>query len=102
MYRKGMPVLFGRQNKNAGAARRDYDGQAHPELVLITDEMMLKGARVPRRGGTVRQFSVMIGGAIRIVTSGDTVDRSIYEALLAKGAVKPIEDDQAPVGSDED
>ncbi len=97
-----MPVLFGRQNKHAGSVPHGQGGPERADLVLITDEMMLKGARVPRRGGTVRQFSVMIGGAIRIVTSGDMVDRSIYEALLAKGAVKPIEADQASEGTDED
>jgi len=51
--------------------------------------MMLKGSIVQRRGVPVRQFGVYVKGSIRLVTSGDHVDRETYEALLAEGAIEP-------------
>ena len=57
------------------------------EFYHIDFDMMLKGAIVKRRSGTVRQFGVTVAGSTRLVTSGDTVDRKTYEALLAAGAI---------------
>lgn len=60
------------------------------ETFVIEREMMLKGAEVPRRGRTARQFAVMINGSVHVVTSGDTVDRTIYDALVAANAITPL------------
>ncbi len=50
--------------------------------------MMLKGAELTRRGRRIRQYAVMVGGMMHLVTSGDTVDRSTYEALLSAEAIR--------------
>ena len=49
--------------------------------------MMCKGAIVKRGSRTVRQFAVMVGTNIQLVTSGDVVDAAIYQALAAAGAI---------------
>jgi hypothetical protein len=64
-------------------------GIRNTEVVRIEFDMMLKGSVYRRRGGNVRQFGVTVHGATRLVTSGDAVDRSTYEALLAAGAIRP-------------
>jgi len=51
--------------------------------VAITFDMMLKGSQHVRGRKKVRQHAVMVGGALRLVTSGEIVDRETYEALLA-------------------
>ncbi len=51
--------------------------------------MMLKGSVHKRRKGPVRQYGVTVNGSTRLVTSGDTVDRETYQALLAAGAIRP-------------
>lgn len=55
----------------------------------ISYDMMVKGFVYKRRSGIVRQFGVTVGGATRLVTSGDVVDRPTYDALLAAGAIRP-------------
>lgn len=51
--------------------------------------MMVKGTVIKRKGREVKQFGVSLKGTVRLVTSGDTVDRETYEALLAAGAIAP-------------
>ena len=65
-------------------------------MVRIEFDMMLKGSVYRRRGGNVRQFGVTVHGATRLVTSGDLVDRSTYEALLVAGAIRPAAPPQKP------
>ena len=60
-----------------------------PATYEITFDMMEKGAKVLRHGRTVRQIAVMVGTNVCLVTSGDTVDRPTYEALLAGGIISP-------------
>ncbi len=60
------------------------------ETFLIEREMMLKGAEVPRGNKIVKQFAVMVNGSVHIVTSGDRVNRQVYEALLEANAIIPI------------
>lgn len=64
------------------------DSVAQAEFYKIDFEMMVKGSIVKRRGGEVRQFGVTVDGSTRLVTSGDTVDRATYDALLAAGAIR--------------
>lgn len=60
---------------------------AKPELFLISFDQMLKGAFHERNGRRIRQFGVTVRGSTMLVTSGDTVDRETYEALLAAKAI---------------
>ena len=61
------------------------------EFFHISFEMMLKGNVVRRKSGDVRQFGVTVGGSTCLVTSGDTVDRETYDALLKAGAILPVD-----------
>ncbi len=60
------------------------------ETFLIEREMMLKGTDVPRGNKIIRQFAVMVNGAVYVVTSGEQVNRDVYGALLEAGAIIPI------------
>ncbi len=65
------------------------DASANPGgFYAIEYDMMLKGAVTKRHGVPVRQFGVYVNGSIRLVTSGDHVDRDTYEALIAEGAIQ--------------
>lgn len=79
--RAGEPVQKGR----SGRKKR----QEIPGYITIEYDMLKKGADSVRHGRTVRQFGVMMHGTIQLVTSGDTVDRATYDALVAAGAVEP-------------
>ncbi len=52
---------------------------------------MRKGSVTMRHGKEVRQYGLSFKGMVRLVTSGDVVDRETYEALLAAGVVDPIQ-----------
>lgn len=72
----------------------DHDWSAPQRLagesfVRIEYDMMKKGSHVTRRGVETRQYLIMVNGSVRIVNSGDTVDRETYEALVAAGVVAP-------------
>ncbi len=56
----------------------------------IDYDMMRKGNITMRKRTPIRQFCVTVDGASRLVTSGDTVDRKTYLALVAAGAIDPI------------
>ncbi len=60
-----------------------------PEYYDVTYEMMAKGSDVQRGRRKVRQFAVLVNGSVRVVTSGDTVDRETYRALVASNAIRP-------------
>jgi len=57
------------------------------EQFPISYGMMVKGSIAQRRGKPIRQFGVSVNGTTRVVTSGDIVDRTTYEALLEAGAI---------------
>ncbi len=80
------------------APARSHSPADGPGFTLITFEMMQKGAIIPRRGGKVRQIGVMVDGSVRLVTSGDRVDRETYEALVQMGAVLPPARERGGVG----
>lgn len=105
--------MFRRRRKRGGmppgAAISAGGSVAESEYYTITYDMMMKGADVLRRGRKVRQFAVMVGGTMHLVTSGDTVDRDTYRALIAAGAVavpaavsSPASGDAASGGSPEE
>lgn len=73
------------RNANGPAGIRQHE----PEYFVIGRDDMVKGADVMRANKRVRQFAVMVGGSIRVVTSGDTVDRATYDALIEAGAIQP-------------
>lgn len=87
-------MFFGRRQKRGGAPPHIQgggfdDGSSASEFYRIELDMMLKGAIIKRRSGPVRQFAVTVNGSTRLVTSGDTVDRNTYDALLAASAITP-------------
>lgn len=73
----------------------DCDPTAPPRYSIIKRqfvvpfERMLKGTVMERDGVQIRQFGVYVDGVVRLVTSGDMVDRETYEALVAAGALEP-------------
>jgi len=95
-------VLFRKRDKRGGAPYpQQVEGNTHPsgdiaptdvrpQLYRIDDDMMLKGSFCKRGNGQVRQHGVTVNGATRLVTSGDTVDKETYEALLRTGAIRPV------------
>ena len=102
-------VLFKKRRRPVPA--RPVEGKTNstrpvPATYEITFDMMVKGPKVVRHNRTVRQATVMIGTNVRLVTSGDTVDRSTYEALLEAGIISPPQrnlpgtDDDAPADAD--
>lgn len=89
-------MLFRKRPKHTlPPLRRDRGASDAPGLHVIEYEMMLKGSINTRNGVSVRQFGVYVDGVIRLVTSGDCVDRETYEALLAAGAIKGTPHDEA-------
>ncbi|GMV99723.1 MAG: hypothetical protein AMXMBFR84_08620 [Candidatus Hydrogenedentota bacterium] len=93
-------VLFKKQEddhaRRTVVAPEPYRLSGHSgELIPIAFERMLKGNLNERRGQTIRQIGVYVGGTIKLVTSGDSVDRPTYDALVAAGAVQPFLFDQA-------
>ena len=73
----------------------DCDPTAGPRYAVIKKqftvpfERMLKGSVQEREGVKIRQFGVYVDGVVRLVTSGDMVDRETYDALIAAGAIEP-------------
>lgn len=100
-------MLFRKRNRRPGTVVQKSTGQLFdkPELESFPIEFdsMLKGAVIQRGKKTVRQFAVMVGTTMQLVTSGDTVDRPTYEALLAAGAIEPhTENNQADTNKKEE
>lgn len=73
----------------------DCDPTAPPRYAIfkkqftVPFERMLKGTVADRDGVPIRQFGVYVDGVIRLVTSGEMVDRETYDALIAAGAIEP-------------
>lgn len=90
-------MLFRKRSKRSippPLRTQQTDAAAKPGgLYAIEYDMMLKGPVTRRHGVPVRQFGVYVNGSIRLVTSGDHVDRETYDALIAERAIQP------PVGS---
>jgi hypothetical protein len=88
-------VLFRKRRKAPAGHSRGGESSGwrsmEPETILITYDMMEKGAEVVRSGRKVKQIAVMVSTNVVLVTSGDQVDRPVYEALVASGAVRAPE-----------
>jgi hypothetical protein len=83
---KREPVLeYGPGTPHKSVPVKNADG-----LVRITYEMMKKGSHVTRRGVETRQILVMAGNSVKLVNSGDLVDRETYEALVNMAVIDPI------------
>lgn len=73
----------------------DCDPTAPPRYAIfkkqfeVPFERMLKGTVAERDGAPIRQFGVYVDGVVRLVTSGEMVDRETFEALIAAGAIDP-------------
>ena len=96
-------MIFRKRERRGGIPPRvkaePTEASSCAEFYHIAFDMMVKGAIVKRRSGPVRQFGVTVDGSTRLVTSGDTVDRDTYEALLAMGAIVarlPVSPDEPP------
>ncbi len=88
LFRKKRPTWLTQLLRNQEL--KESQSVTENETFLIEREMMLKGTDVPRGNKIVRQFAVMVNGAVYVVTSGERVSRAVYEALLEAGAVIPI------------
>ncbi len=101
-------MIFRKRRRRGGApphVEADSPGPSPcAEFYPIEFDMMVKGAVIKRRGGVICQFAVTVGGSTRLVTSGDTVDRETYEALLAAGAIlaasPPVRKEKRPAQHD--
>jgi hypothetical protein len=98
--KESIGLLFRKRHKrvappSAGRAPAPETASQAPAFYPITFDMMQKGAVIRRKGREVKQYAVSIGGIPRLVTSGDTVDRKTYEALVAAGALVPLSGEPA-------
>ena len=83
-------MLFGKRRGSAPTGPHSPAYPAvEPELYVVAYENMLKGNKVSRRGKPIRQVAVVVEGTVRLVTSGDKVDRRTYEALIGAGVLPP-------------
>jgi hypothetical protein len=94
-------VLFRKRDKGVPPHARSGDrgpigGKEEPAFHLIDFSMMKKGTVLQRRGKTIKQFAVTVNTATRVVTSGDVVDKAVYDALVSAGAVEPAEYNASP------
>jgi len=100
----GVKELFSRFARSDGRApserrpSRRAEGIGTPTNVVRIDyDMMIKGSVYDRPGGPVKQYGVTVGGATRVITSGDFVNEATYRALLTAGAIRPREQgEEAP------
>ncbi len=83
-------MLFGKRRDlppsgKEGGARPAVE----PELYVVAYESMLKGNKVLRKGKPIRQVAIVVEGTVRLVTSGDRVDRRTFDALIGAGVLPP-------------
>jgi hypothetical protein len=81
-------VLFGKRRRPAAARQPAKRATPAPsETYVVAYDQMLKGNKLSRRGRPIRQVAVVVNGTVTLVTSGDTVDRKTYEALVLAGVL---------------
>jgi hypothetical protein len=87
-------VLFGRRKRLGNRPAQAWLKPGNPDpqagLYHITEDIMRKGSVTVRQGKEVRQYGLSFKGVVRLVTSGDVVDRETYDALIAAGVIDPI------------
>lgn len=83
-------MLFGKRREGApGGARGPAYPAVEPEMYVVSYENMLKGNKVMRRGKPIRQVAIVVEGTVKLITSGDRVDRRTYDALIGAGVLPP-------------
>lgn len=83
-------MIFGKRRANAVATASGTAYPAlEPELYVVAYENMLKGNKLTRRGRPIRQVAIVVEGTVKLVTSGDRVDRRTYDALIESGVLPP-------------
>ena len=85
-------MLFGKRKNESPKSSEDVSkgnhGVIQGEFYPIDFDMLLKGPIFDRKMGKIRQVTVTVDGATRLVTSGDVVNRDTLDALIASGAVR--------------
>ena len=83
-------MLFGKRRASGaqGTGGAVYP-PVEPELYVVGYENMMKGNKLTRRGKPIRQVAVVVDGTVKLVTSGDKVDRRTYDALIGAGIIAP-------------
>lgn len=83
-------MLFGKRRESAASgAGGSVFSPVEPELYVVAYENMLKGNKLIRRGTPIRQAAVVVDGTVKLITSGDKVNRRTYDALIDAGIVAP-------------
>lgn len=85
-----------RKRHNPGLDGGGTAAPGTPQSYFVGPDDLLKGNDVPRGRKKVRQFAVLVDSRVRVVTTGDVVDRATYEALLAAEAIAPPEPPKPP------
>ena len=81
-------MLFGKRRRIAPVQQTGRSAvSVPPEMYVVAYERMLKGNKLSRRGRPIRQVAVVVHGTVKLITSGDAVDRKTYEALILSGAI---------------
>jgi len=81
-------VFFGKRRRSAAVQQPVRPpGSVPPEMFVVAYEQMLKGNKLLRRGRPIRQVAIVVQGTVKLITSGDAVDRKTYEALVLSGVL---------------
>ncbi len=79
-------MLFGKKRDSVTGGRGGaVYPSVEPELYVVAYENMQKGNKLVRRGKPIRQAAVVVDGTVKLITSGDKVERRTYDALIAAG-----------------
>lgn len=83
-------MIFGKRSNPPVTGKEGGPRHAiEPELYVVGYDSMLKGNKVLRKGKPIRQVAIVVDGTVRLVTSGDRVDRRTYDALIGAGVLPP-------------
>jgi hypothetical protein len=90
-------VLFGKRRRSAATRQPGREQPSSPpEMYTVAYEQMLKGNKLSRRGRPIRQAAIVVRGTVTLITSGDSVDRKTYEALISAGVLTQDGDTVVP------
>ena len=81
-------MLFGKRRQSPAARPTgSAQGGGMADTYVVAYERMLKGNQLTRRGRPIKQVAIVVHGTVKLVTSGDMVDRKTYEALVLGGVL---------------
>lgn len=97
-------MLFRKKNRPPSSVRQALAGQipdgpaatGASDYIYIDYDMMVKGSPGMTNGKSVKRISIVVNGMIQLISTGDTVDRETFNALLEMGAVLPPSSSNAP------